>query len=385
MRAAGDPSSIAIVGAGLAGLSAAVALGCAGFAPRLFEREAALEPIGAGIQLGPNATRILKQWNVDVSSKACEPQFIEFRRADTGALLNRMPLGQSVRSRYGSPYLTLLRADLQNALLERVSKLGIDIAFKAKADAIEQKGETVYFTVDAAQHATAILLGADGIHSHVRAAISPRARLYETGATAWRALLPSHTVPAPFRDIIILWMSPGAHLVQYPVSKGAAFNAVLVAEHGADHSLSHAREFPAQLVAKWVDPVASMIGGGTAWTPWPLTSVEETSGGLGRIQLIGDAWHAMPPYLASGAVMAIEDGAAFASCANEARGDAGATLRRFREVRTQRVWRVHARSAQAGRLYHCPAPFATIRDAALRAMPAAMLLARNDWLFGRPA
>ena len=119
------PAELVIAGAGIAGLSAAIALRLAGFSVAIFEREEALKEVGAGIKIGPSATRIMESWELDLLGSSVEPESIELRNAISGASLNRIPLRRAARARYGSPYLTLLRADVQKALLNRAKELEI--------------------------------------------------------------------------------------------------------------------------------------------------------------------------------------------------------------------------------------------------------------------
>ena len=133
-------------------------------------------------------------------------------------------------------------------------------------------------------------------------------------------------------------------------------------------------------VSNWAELPRHILGLTNVWQPWALYGVEKWEGGAGRIQTIGDAWHAMRPFLASGGVIAIEDGAALASCLDGAKIEAG--LKKFREKRGPRVWQVAERSALMGRIYHCPQPFDAVRDLAIKHASASSLLERNDWLYG---
>src|SRR5271166_2698957 len=138
-----DAGPVAIAGAGIAGLSAALALTLAGFTPEIFEREAVLEPIGAGIQMGPNATRIMERWDLDLLGASVEPESIELRNAYSGSLLNTVPLRRAARARFGAPYITLMRASLQKALLTRAQELRIPIHFGAPVAGANAGGECV--------------------------------------------------------------------------------------------------------------------------------------------------------------------------------------------------------------------------------------------------
>lgn len=376
-------ATIAIAGAGIAGLSAAIALKLAGFSVTVFEREKALEPFGAGIQLGPNATRILERWSLALLGNAMEPDGIELRSARRGTLLNTITLKRAARARYGAPYITLMRADLQAALLSRVAELGIPVRFGSPVTSVVSGADTFSIKAGGSADDVSALIGADGLNSSIRKLIHSSARTYSTHMVAWRAILPLAALPAPLRSMIMIWMAPGAHLVHYPVSGGSCINAVLVIDGGYDkEDGKDATPYLEQRLRDWAVLPRSIVASSESWQPWTIYGVEKSAGGSGKIQLIGDAWHAMPPFLASGAVMAIEDASALAGCLIEANGRAEQAFAHFRERRSERVWRVASRSAQAGRLYHCPQPFDIVRDLALKSVSGPMLLARNDWLYG---
>ena len=388
MRAGTPGGTIAIAGAGIAGLSAAIALKLAGFPVAVFEREAKLEPIGAGIQLGPNATRILEHWNLALLENSIEPDGIELRNARTGALLNTIPLRRAARARYGAPYVTILRADLQAALLSRANELGVPIEFASPVTRIDSQAKSLTLEAGGGTHDVAALVGADGLNSSVRKRMRSCARPFSTHAVAWRAILPLAALPAPLRSIVMIWMGPGAHLVHYPVSGGACINAVLIIDGGFWNESGPDATSLAFLLRRlrgWAELPRSVVSSTEAWQPWTIQGVEKSNGGNGRVQLIGDAWHAMPPFLASGGVMAIEDGGALAECLMEADGAIEPGFELFRERRSARVWRVAARSTLAGRFYHCPQPFDVIRDLTIKSATGTMLLARNDWLYGPSA
>ncbi len=389
MSDSGTGRSIAIAGAGIAGLSAAIALKLSGFQPLLFEREATLAPIGAGIQLGPNATRILESWNLDLLGSSVEPEAIELRNARSGALLNSIPLKRAVRARYGAPYVTLLRADLQKAMLARAEELGAGINFGCPVTAAEDKNGSVLIKAGGETYAAGALIGADGVNSDVRKIEGLRERRFSAQAAAWRAILPLGALPAPLRGRIVIWMSPGAHLVHYPVAGGASLNGVLIIDdvYRDDVVAQEGEPLPYLLarLAGWAELPCSAIQSTGKWLHWRLSGVEKGGGGKGLIQVIGDAWHAMLPYLASGGVMAIEDAAALAGSVTATGGNLERGLKLFRMQRAGRVWRVARASAQRGRVYHCPPPFDLLRDLAIRTLSGNALLSMNDWLYeGRP-
>ncbi len=378
--------TIAIAGAGIAGLSAAIALKLAGFSVAIFEREEVLKEVGAGIQMGPNATRIMESWDLDLLGSSVEPEAIELRNAISGALLNTIPLRQAARVRYGAPYITLMRADLQKALLNRANELEIPIRYGAPVSFAQDGGGGVAIEAGGASSAAAALIGADGVKSSVRGLAGYNPRRFSAQAVAWRGLLPLSAMPAPMRDVIAVWMAPGAHLVHYPVSGGAAINAVLVIDDIYQNDIQEIANDPAGYLLTrlngWAELPRSAIPSAPAWLRWRMFGIEKWPGGAGRVQLIGDAWHAMRPYLASGAVMAIEDGGAIAASLTESQGDIVEGLKLFRKTRGRRVWQVARASAQMGRIYNCPQPFDIVRDLVLRASSGSMLLRWNDWLYG---
>ncbi len=385
MTGGGGPETIAIAGAGIAGLSAAIACKLSGFDVAIFEREPALEEIGAGLQLGPNATRIMEGWDLDLLGTSVEPEAVELRNALTGSLLNTVPLRRAARARYGAPYVTLLRADLQKALLTRSQELGIPIKYGAPVSRLGQDDEGVVVETAGISTPAAVLIGADGAKSSVRSLAGFHARRYSAQSVAWRAMLPLSAIPAPMRSTIVVWMAPGAHLVHYPVSGGERVNAVLIIDdvyqsdgkaHGHD-----AVEYLSGRLDGWSEVPLSAIASTGAWLHWRMFGVGKWAGGEGRIQLIGDAWHAMLPHLASGAVMAIEDAAALAASLSASKPDAVQGLKLFRQERSRRVWQVAHASAQMGRIYHCGQPFDIARNLVIKAASGERLLRWNDWLY----
>lgn len=385
MRTGQTNGQIAIAGAGIAGLSAAVALKLAGYSVAVFEREQELHEVGAGIQMGPHATRLLERWDLDLLNSAVEPEALELRKAHSGALLNTLPLKPGARVRYGSPYLTLMRADLQKALLTRAKELDIPIQYGAAIASVEASEGGVGIDAGGEHFCAAALVGADGINSVVRGLSNFHPRRYSAQAVAWRTLLPLDAVPPPMRNKIVLWMSPGAHLVHYPVSGGARINAVLVIEDIYQMDHEEQDNVPAYLARRlegWSGTPLAAIASAPDWLKWPMFVIEKWPGGDGRVQFIGDAWHAMRPYLASGGVMAIEDGAALAVSLTESRGDIVDGFELFRRSRGPRVWQVARASARMGWVYHCAAPFNTLRDLAIRFSSGSGLLERRDWLYG---
>ena len=229
---------VLIAGGGIGGLAAAIALARRGIASEVLERSRFSEETGAGIQLGPNATRALAALGVleAIGARAFKPEAIAIYDGLTGRKLTSLPLGKSVEDRYGAPYLTLHRADLHaglRAAAESLAQVTLRPGFEVSA-VDTQAADISVRGIDGSEANGAALVGADGLWSAVRPLIAPAASLRFTGATAWRTLLPRAELPAPFNASEVgLWLGPRAHLVHYPVRGGADLNVVAVTEGGA--------------------------------------------------------------------------------------------------------------------------------------------------------
>ncbi len=386
-----------IAGAGIGGLSAALCLARAGWRVSIFESATTLEEVGAGLQLSPNASAILQKLNVIERLKgfSLAPESIRVRRARDGATLSLMPLADAER-RWGAPYLLVHRADLQRALLQTVAEedairihAGVAVAgFASGSDGVVAALRQGLLRLEASGDC---LIGADGARSLVRA------KLLGGGAdsasfikrTAWRALIDADRVaPEALRPESCLWLGREAHLVNYPLRGGAVVNVVAVLDENEaaprpEEDWSRPGD-PAVLAARfssWHKAARSLLAAAQHWRKWPLIDRDPLPGWTaGRVALLGDAAHPMPPFLAQGAAHAIEDAAALAE-ALQATRDVPAGLDAYAAARRERADRVQRESRAQGRIYHLSGPAAFVRDAALRALGGERLLARYDWLY----
>lgn len=397
---AGRAGQIAIAGAGVAGLAAAIAFSRAGFCVRLFERAEKLQEVGAGLQLSPNATRILDRLGVlaVLSPLAVRPRMIDIRKASTLAPLAAVPLGEAAERRWRAPYLTAHRADLQAALLEVASRQDrIDIVTGAAASRIVATGDGVTLTLDRAGQARdepcLLAVGADGVWSRLRRAAGQGGASRYTGYLAWRAMASpaagsSGDIVAA--DRVSTFVHPGFHLVAYPVRAGAAVNLVAVTKSPAtpEHwsSDADARSL-VEAIAGAAPALVDLVLRAGPWTTWPIHEVAREGAWTdpAGMALIGDAAHAMSPYAAQGAAMAIEDAASLAACVQRSPADLAAALGTWEARRRRRVERVAARGRFNRFTWHASGPVALARDLVLSRRSSESLAADLDWLYGYDA
>lgn len=386
-----------IAGAGIGGLSAAIGLARNGWRVSLFEKAPALEEVGAGLQLSPNASSILRRFDVlsRLEGQGLAPQATEIRRAADGVLLARVPLAEA-EHRWGAPYLLAHRADLQRALLDTAAtypQITLQTGLEARGFLDSDKGVAVLLSDGSRSFECAgdCLIGADGSRSRLRQkllGLTGDDRRFSRLA-AWRALIGAELVAPSLRGkISTLWLGPQAHIVHYPLRGGSVINLVAV--------MAEASPFPGQdiwsspgdpaLVAQhfagWARPVRDLIAVAPNWHKWPLFDREPFAGWTkGRVALLGDAAHAMLPFLAQGAAQAIEDADAL-SQALVSKADVAAALRSYAGARQARAGLVQKKSRTQGKIYHLSGPAAIARDFALRALGGRRLAERHAWLYG---
>ncbi len=380
---------VVVAGAGIAGLTSALALAARGFEVTVCERARVLSEVGAGLQLSPNCGRILSGLGLDAAldAHAVRPEAIDIRSGPSGRRIVALPLGASAAARHGGPYRVLHRADLQKALLGAVLAQGrVTLALEAAVDAVEEGRDGLGVTVAGEPIEADLVVGADGVRSTVRGAVAGAAMPRPTGRTAWRATVPADAAgPLLAAMRTTLFLGPAAHLVAYPISGGAAVNLVAVVE---DPHAAPGWDEPADLAvldaafADWAEPVRALIDG-PLWRRFTLNAVDPAGRwATARIALLGDAAHAMLPFLAQGAAMAIEDAAVLAAELADAPATPAAALRRYEARRKPRVTKVWQGARTAGRLYHLGRIAALARDAGMAALGGPALLARYDWLYG---
>ena len=387
---------VLIAGAGIGGLTASLALARAGLGVSILERAPALEEAGAGLQLSPNASRILRTLGLldAITDVATKPEGIRVRAARTAATLSFLPLADAER-RWGAPYLVVHRADLQRVLMEAVAaQPSITLHLGTALVGFGVRDDRV--TIAARQgllsrtHEGDVLIGADGIRSSVRAKLADAGDPpLETGRTAWRAIVAAADVDALFAaQETGLWLGRDAHLVHYPLRGGRLVNVVAITRDTTPVDPAapwSAPGDPARIAAqfaRWHGAARGLIAAAPSWTTWSLSDRKPLPAfSIGRVALLGDAAHPILPFFAQGAAQAIEDAAALAG-ALAATPDPSVALAAYSTARVARATRVQEASRQLGRIYHLFGPAGFARDSAMRLLGPERLIARYDWLYG---
>ena len=361
----------------------------------VFEQAEKLEETGAGLQLSPNATRVLIALGLRerLEPVAVAPQAIRVMAGGSGREIVRIPFADEMEPRYGAPYWSMHRGDLQSALVDAVQReqdvnlqLGVRVEdFAAHVKGISVLGKRGTQVLDERGVA---LIGADGIWSSVAARLSPSQQLMFRHRTAWRALISADAAPEEFRQPVVhLWLGHDAHLVHYPVKAGRLINIVcIVHDEWSETGWSTAGDRAEMLrhFARWAwsEKARSLIAIPDRWLKWALYDrTDPFRGGKAPVTLIGDAAHPMLPFLAQGAGMAIEDAAVLADMLAKYLDDPSDALRAYEGARWHRTLRAQHYSRRQGRIYGLTGPEAFIRNLAMRAMGGVKLRARYDWLY----
>lgn len=367
-----EPPPIEIVGAGIAGLALALALARLGRPCTIREAADELRPIGAGIQLPPNAVKALRELGLEraVNGVASAPRDLRVHDGATGRRLTTLELGRAIERAKGAPYLVVHRGDLQAVLLDAIHhqpriELRLGEPFDAATRPDDGSGRW--------------LVGADGVRSKVRSLVRGGDDARPTGHVAWRADIDARDLPATWmRASVGVWLGSAGHVVHYPVDAGRRVNVVV---SGPDDGAAT----PITPLSGWAGDVRPLCEAAPEWGRWPIATVPYGPGWThGRVVLIGDAAHAMTPHAAQGGAMAIEDAITLAPALDAAiRERSQAPVRDWEGTRRPRVRRAAAAAERNRVIYQARGPLRWGRNLAMRLLPPAILTrgttALYDW------
>lgn len=389
----GNGRTVYVAGAGIAGLTLALALAKFGATVVVLERNPKVQEVGAGLQLSPNARHVLDRLGVDraLHATAFEPKGIDVYPFNARQPLVTLELGGAVLDRFGAPYAVIHRADLAELLYKACKRFAnIDILFGVRAYDVVSHARGVSVAVDEAdgksRSARAFaFIGADGVHSRTRTDVLMGPKASYTGRVAWRITLgQSDLTDIVAQDRTSLLWGPGFHAVTYPLPHRRQMNiALFMKAREADVLGDHPPTAPklpwAARGNRRFDEIVKAAG--NDWGYWPLFTVDTGKWSEGSVGLVGDAAHAMVPFQAQGAAMSIEDAAVLAPLLMTD-ADAETALRRYQSIRKPRVERVQKLSRSNGFAFHMEWPFSLARDAVVKLQGSTGHLKRLAWLYG---
>jgi salicylate hydroxylase len=388
----GQAGGVLVAGGGIGGLAAALGLARQGVAVTVLEKAARLGEIGAGIQLGPNAFRAFDALGVGDAARGMAVYIDRLRLMDalTAEEITSIPLDAPFRARFGNPYAVVHRGDLHGVLL-RACQADPRITLRTASEVVgyeQDTGEVLARLAGGGGVRGALLIGADGLRSGIRAQMLADGPPRVSGHTTYRSVIPTELMPEELRwNAATLWAGPKCHLVHYPLSGWKYFNLVVTAQNGAAEPVTGRPVSAEEVMAgfRHVHPRAqAIIRHGTDWKAWVLCDREPVERWVdGRVALLGDAAHPMLQYMAQGACMALEDAVCLAERLGAAEGRPDAALEAYRRARVVRTARVQLGSRMMGEhVYHPEGAHALVRNAVLSSRTAAQHYESLAWLYG---
>lgn len=382
MAALQDKQRVAIVGAGIGGLTLAAELHRRGIEAHIYEQTAELREVGAAVALSANATRFLRDrldLGAGLAEKSADVDALIFRDGRDGRVISRVIEQETYHRQAGAPYYGIHRADLQQLLTSALAPGTLHL--NKKCVSVDEDGDAaVLHFADGDAVEADLVIGADGVRSGLRRHLLGYDDAQFSGSFAWRGLVPPEKTPSlPDPGAIQFWLGPGAHLLHYPIGDGTQ-NFFLVKRH--DGPWPHPRWVnPTEEYGQiehfqgWDDAFVELISGAPAGEHWALFHRPPLhQWNRGRITLLGDAAHAMVPHHGQGANQSIEDAIVLADCLAAARAEGSswdAARQRYQDLRLARTRRVQITSLAAADAYHLPdGPAAEERNARFSAPDA---------------
>ncbi|WP_305989599.1 FAD-dependent monooxygenase [Roseibium sp. MMSF_3544] len=385
---------IAIAGGGIGGLTAALTLQKQGHDIVVLERARQISEVGAGLQLSPNACSVLGQLDLldDLEPFAYAPDGLRIWSGKTGQQLARVELGKYIKERHGNPFWVIHRADLQRALLEKAQATpGITIQLGCEVKDLTSSPYDHLVCIyrcgdDTGNLNCKALIGADGVWSKTRRLIPAHKNAQFSGQVAYRATVPMEQVDQKFTRDTGLWLHRDSHLVHYPIRGGRELNIVALAkEDWSDETWSAEADKDAVLrvFKDWPAGTRNLLNAPDQWLKWALCSVDASGPwSHGHVALMGDAAHAMLPFMAQGAAMSIEDAAILAKHLPADVQNIASALRSFERERKPRAAHIQGISRTNARTFHYSGPMALARDTVLKLSKPTALAQRFDDIYG---
>jgi 3-hydroxybenzoate 6-monooxygenase len=384
--------AILIVGGGLGGLAAALALARKGRPSIVLEQAQQFGEIGAGIQLAPNAFHSFDALGIGERAQRGAVFVDELVLMDAvgGERITSIPVGEPFRQRFGNPYAVVHRADLHEALLDACKEIGlIDLRVSSKVERYEQDGKGVTAILASGNKVSgAALVGADGLWSGIRNQVVNDGPPVVSGHTTFRSVIPTERMPEDLRwNAATLWAGPKVHLVHYPLKGWKVFNLVVTCHNDAPEPVTGKPVSKDEVRKNFthVHPRArQIIEHGEDWKLWVLCDREPVQNWVdGRVALLGDAAHPMLQYFAQGACMALEDGVCLAHMVERHGDDFHTAFIAYNKQRAARTGRVQMGSRFLGEyVFHPAFAKADVRNAILRSFNATDYYDRLAWLYG---
>jgi 2-polyprenyl-6-methoxyphenol hydroxylase-like FAD-dependent oxidoreductase len=381
---------VIIAGGGIGGLASALALSSTGQRVRVLERSSEFAEVGAGLQMAPNATRILRQWGLldKVIQAGVSPRRLVFRDAVDGSVLTSAALGAEFTARYQAPYVVIHRSDLLTILFEACRDAGVDLVADCAVTGVTVYPDHVEVATSVGPQRAAAAVAADGLRSSLRRRFSDDEPIC-SGFVAYRGAFPvaqlDRQLESSQLEEVVVYIGPGRHLVQYPLRRGEIFNTVAVFASPAFRRGEQEWGGPQELDEAFGGSCEAVVRGlRSLWRDrrWPMFDRLPMDRWVdGRLALTGDAAHPMLQYLAQGACQAIEDAHCLAVAAEKAAGDWPAALARFAEIRYPRTARVQQTARLWGDIWHVDGVSRLMRNELFRAREDTDF-SRADWLYG---
>ncbi len=385
-------SKILIVGGGIGGLAAALAVAKRGHRAVVLERAAEFAEIGAGIQIAPNGIHALERLGLgeEVRRSAVHMRELRFMDGVSGEHVVSLPLTERYQQRFGNPYVVVHRAELHTLLLNAcLATEGVELRGSSTAVGYEQDATGATLLLAGGERVTGdALIGADGINSAIRAQLVGDGEPRISGLTVYRAVIPMEQVPQELRaaTAVTWWAGPGCHFVHYPIAGGSHLNLAASSDNGATVATAGVPVEKDAVRAEFAalgEAPHRLLELGEGWRTWVLVDRDPVADWCdGRVTLLGDAAHPMLHYAAQGACQALEDAVLLGELLDCSAAELPQRFEKYNAERRERTARVQLAARDSIRLWHPAGQAARERNALLSSLSADQLHDEVAWMHG---